>query len=160
MACACTSSLAANISINVPRCTTLRMRNACNYFGHVALSWRCHFQLSRAAHTASALTAFELFLECINERRTPCTPCTTTYPAVQCAAVSAVRIKWNKTKSKLKRCRCQRSLSSLAVPAEKCERERAREFPFLYFRFVFVFGFSFCLCFCNKVEFGTSVGCS
>lgn len=138
MACACTSSLAANISINV-RCTTLRMRNACNYFGHVALSWRCHFQLSRAAHTASALTAFELFLECINERRTPCTPCPTTYPAVQCAAVSAVRIKWNKTKSKLKRCRCQRSLSSLAVPAEKCVRERESErVP------VFIFSFRFC----------------
>lgn len=52
-------------------------------------------------------------------------------------AVSAVRIKWNKTKSKLKRCRCQRLLSSLAVHASS---RFIFSFFFLFF-FLLVFGF-------------------
>lgn len=138
-------------------CATLRMRNACNYFWRVALSCRCHFQLS-PPHTGNALTAFELFLECINER-SAFPPFPVSFPPVQPSstrrAVSTVRIKWNKTKSKLKRCRCQRLLSSLAVRASS-----RFIFSFLFF-FLFWFSvFSFCFCFCNKVEFGTSVGCS
>lgn len=83
----------------------------------------------------------------------------TVQPSSTRRAVSAVRIKWNKTKSKLKRCRCQRLLSALAVRASS---RFIFSFSF-FFLFFFSFGFrffSFCFCFCNKVEFGTSVGCS
>lgn len=114
------------------------MRNACNYFWLVALSCRCHFQLS-PPHTGNALTAFELFLECINERSVSPRP-TSTCPApplssrrppgVQCPLCVLNGIKPN------------RNWKGVAVSA-CCRRLLCERVPVLYFRFRFRFSFYF-----------------
>lgn len=113
------------------------MRNACNYFWHVALSCRCHFQLS-PPHTGNALTAFELFLECINERSAsprPASPLFRRPHGVQCPLCVLNGIKPNRNWKGVAVSACCRRLL--------CERVPVLYFRFSFFHFFFLFGFRF-----------------